>query len=224
MRVPCAGVQEPDGRRVFHAVTDGTGGLIFLKTLLAEYLSEKYGLNVPAEHGVLGRLEEPDEEELEDSFLRYAGDVKGQPQGGDRLAFKRHAGPDGYVNLVTMMLRVPEVKACAEGARGHGDGASVRGDDAGNRSLASGKGSRSKPQKAREGDGSGQPAGAVSEPHTLRNFASYVNTEIDPASARIRLTKSASSYTTRWGSATTRRRCARKSRRMWQAKNRPCCA
>lgn len=60
----------------FHAVTDGTGGLIFLKTLLAEYLSEKYGLNVPAEHGVLGRLEEPDEEELEDSFLRYAGDVK----------------------------------------------------------------------------------------------------------------------------------------------------
>ena len=41
----------------FHALTDGTGALVFVKTLLAEYLSEKYGLSVPAEKGVLGRLE-----------------------------------------------------------------------------------------------------------------------------------------------------------------------
>ena len=59
----------------FHALTDGTGALVFVKTLLAEYLSEKYGLSVPAEKGVLGRLEEPAPEELEDSFARYAGDV-----------------------------------------------------------------------------------------------------------------------------------------------------
>ena len=59
----------------FHAVTDGTGGLIFLKTLVAEYLCQKYGITVPAEKGVLGRLEEPSPQELEDSFLRYAGDV-----------------------------------------------------------------------------------------------------------------------------------------------------
>ncbi len=39
----------------FHALTDGTGGLIFLKTLLAEYLTQKYGIAVPAERGVLGR-------------------------------------------------------------------------------------------------------------------------------------------------------------------------
>ena len=48
----------------FHALTDGTGALVFVKTLLAEYLSEKYGLSVPAEKGVLGRLEEPAPEEL----------------------------------------------------------------------------------------------------------------------------------------------------------------
>ena len=59
----------------FHALTDGTGGLIFLKTLVAEYLTQKYGVAIPAENGVLGRLEEPDPEELEDSFLHYAGDV-----------------------------------------------------------------------------------------------------------------------------------------------------
>ena len=36
----------------FHAITDGTGGTIFLKTLLAEYLCQKYGITVPAEDGV----------------------------------------------------------------------------------------------------------------------------------------------------------------------------
>ena len=98
----------------FHAVTDGTGGLIFLKTLLAEYLSEKYGINVPAEKGVLGRLEEPDEEELEDSFLRYAGDVKASRREATAWHLSGTPEPDGYVNLITMMLRVPEVKACAK--------------------------------------------------------------------------------------------------------------
>ena len=48
----------------FHAVTDGNGGMTFFKTLLAEYISQKYGVAVPTEHGVLGRLEEPDEEGL----------------------------------------------------------------------------------------------------------------------------------------------------------------
>ena len=57
----------------FHSLTDGTGGMIFLKTLLAEYLLQKYGLQSAAEEGVLGRLEEPSPEELEDSFQRYAG-------------------------------------------------------------------------------------------------------------------------------------------------------
>ena len=59
----------------FHSLTDGTGGLIFLKTLVAEYLQQKYGVDIPAEKGVLGRLEEPSKEEMEDSFLRYAAPV-----------------------------------------------------------------------------------------------------------------------------------------------------
>ena len=59
----------------FHSLTDGTGALIFLKSLTAEYLEQKYGISVPAEHGVLDRRQEPQEEELEDSFLKYAGPV-----------------------------------------------------------------------------------------------------------------------------------------------------
>lgn len=59
----------------FHSLTDGTGGLIFLKTLTAEYLEQKYGISIPCEDGVLDRREEPSEDELEDSFLKYAGPV-----------------------------------------------------------------------------------------------------------------------------------------------------
>lgn len=57
----------------FHSLTDGTGALIFLKALTAEYLEQKYSVSIPCEHGVLDRREEPKAEELEDSFLKYAG-------------------------------------------------------------------------------------------------------------------------------------------------------
>ena len=77
----------------FHAVTDGTGGLIFLKTLRGGIsVPEIRHFNIPAEHGVLGRLEDPDPEELEDSFLRYAGDITASRSRADRLPPERHAG------------------------------------------------------------------------------------------------------------------------------------
>lgn len=60
---------------MFHSLTDGNGGLVFLKTLLAEYIQQKYGISIPATEGVLGRLEEPMADEMEDSFHKYAGPV-----------------------------------------------------------------------------------------------------------------------------------------------------
>ena len=98
----------------FHALTDGTGALVFVKTLLAEYLSEKDGLSVPAEKGVLGRLEEPSPEELEDSFARYAGDVTASR--AESTAYHLSGTPerDGYKNLVTMMIPAEKLRACAK--------------------------------------------------------------------------------------------------------------
>ena len=57
----------------FHALTDGNGGLVFLKTLLAEYLYQKYKLDLEYKDGILDRLEEPRDEELEDSFFKHSG-------------------------------------------------------------------------------------------------------------------------------------------------------
>lgn len=84
---------------IFHSITDGTGGLIFLKTLSAEYLSRKYGLKIPAENGVLGRLDEPDERELEDSFLKYAAPVAASRKERTAWHFTGTAEKGEHLNL-----------------------------------------------------------------------------------------------------------------------------
>ncbi|NLG23812.1 MAG: hypothetical protein GX558_00535, partial [Clostridiales bacterium] len=57
---------------VFHALTDGTGALVFLLTMTAEYLRLKYGADIPPGDRILDVSQPPDPAELEDSFLRYA--------------------------------------------------------------------------------------------------------------------------------------------------------
>ncbi len=57
---------------VFHAITDGTGAMVFLKTLAAQYLELRYpDLRIPPQHDIRDREELPRLEELEDSFSRF---------------------------------------------------------------------------------------------------------------------------------------------------------
>lgn len=88
----------------FHSLTDGTGGMIFLKTLLAEYLQQKYGLSIPAELGVLNRLEEPSEEELEDSFLKYAGPVNASRKENTAWHLSGTPEPGGFQTLTCFQI------------------------------------------------------------------------------------------------------------------------
>ena len=57
---------------IFHALTDGTGGLIFLLTLAAEYLRLKYGARIPSGGYVLDTSEKPKPGEVSDAFLDVA--------------------------------------------------------------------------------------------------------------------------------------------------------
>lgn len=93
----------------FHSLTDGNGGVIFLKALLAEYLQQKYHLVIPAEHGVVGRLEEPSPEELEDSFLKYAGPVCASRRENNAWHLKGTPEPDGFLNVTCFQLPVAQV-------------------------------------------------------------------------------------------------------------------
>lgn len=98
----------------FHALTDGSGALVFIKTLAAEYITQKYGEDVPNEHGVLCRLEAPSEAELEDSFLKYSGDVRASRS--ERTAYHLSGTPEknGRIDLVTLMLDADAVRTCAK--------------------------------------------------------------------------------------------------------------
>ncbi len=95
---------------LFHALTDGTGGMIFLKTLLAEYLSRKYDISVPNTDGVLCRMDEPSPEELEDSFIKNAGTVSAGRKEATAYRLTGTTEPDGFVHLTTFMLDAAEVK------------------------------------------------------------------------------------------------------------------
>ena len=98
------------GKRVaiemFHSLTDGNGGLIFLKTLVAEYLQQKYGLSIPPEQGVLGRLEEPSAEELEDSFLKHAGPIPASRKATDAYRITGTPEPEDFLNITCLQLPV----------------------------------------------------------------------------------------------------------------------
>ena len=94
---------------IFHSITDGTGAMIFLKSLVAEYIQQKYGEYVPAEFGVLGRLEEPSAEELEDSYQKHVGSIEASRK--ENTAWKVIGSPEpgGYLNLTCFELSAKEV-------------------------------------------------------------------------------------------------------------------
>lgn len=92
----------------FHSLTDGTGAMIFLKTLVAEYLEQKHCVSIPAEHGVLDRKQNPLSEELEDCFPKYAGSVPASRKDTNAWHMSGVTQPDGFLNLTCFKLSVKE--------------------------------------------------------------------------------------------------------------------
>ena len=94
---------------LFHSLTDGNGALVFLKSLVAEYLQQKHGIHIPAQHGVLGRLEEPSQEELEDSFQKYGGTIQASRKSNDAWRLYGTPEEDDFLHLTCFQLPVQDV-------------------------------------------------------------------------------------------------------------------
>ena len=92
----------------FHSLTDGTGALVFLKSLVAEYLEQKYKIEIPCEHGVLSRREAPSEEELEDCFPKNAGAVAASRKDTDAWHMYGEPQKDGFLHLTCFHIPVKE--------------------------------------------------------------------------------------------------------------------
>ncbi len=98
----------------FHVLTDGTGGMVFLKTLVAEYMEIKNGEKIPRGNGILDCKEEPTEEETEDSFLRHAR--KATLSVGDSKAWhiKGTKESAGYMNVITAIIPASQLHTKAK--------------------------------------------------------------------------------------------------------------
>jgi len=99
---------------LFHGLTDGNGAMIFLKTLVAEYITQKYGVDIPSEHGVLSRRELPRDEEMEDSFGKYSGKVAKSRSEHDAYKLPGTPESDGFLHVTTLIGSVAEMKAKAK--------------------------------------------------------------------------------------------------------------
>ncbi len=95
----------------FHSLTDGNGALIFLKTLVATYLENRYGIDIPHTDGVLDISVRARKEELEDSFLKYSGKVASGRKDTDAYMHSGNAIEDGFTPLITGVTDIDEIKS-----------------------------------------------------------------------------------------------------------------
>ena len=88
----------------FHAVTDGTGGLVFAKNLAAEYIRLRYRVEIPAEEGIRDLAEAPRRSEFEDRFQDTAGPVAAPRDSRDVYRPKGRLEPDRFLHVTCGIL------------------------------------------------------------------------------------------------------------------------
>lgn len=88
----------------FHAVTDGTGAMVFAKTLAAEYIRLRCGAEIPPSHGILDLREEPHPEELVDSFQQNAGPVAAPRDSVNVYRIGGTKEPDRFLHVTLGMV------------------------------------------------------------------------------------------------------------------------
>ncbi len=163
----------------FHVLTDGTGGLTFLQTLVAEYLKLCHHADIPRSNAILDCNEAPREEETEDSFFENSGQITQSRREAKAYHIVGTDESDGFVNVVSGTVDASDILT-----RAREKGVSVTEyltavlllsvDDI-QRSRAIVR-SRMKPVKVCV------PVNLrkIFPSKTLRNFSNYVNPGIDP--------------------------------------------
>ena len=164
---------------IFHVLTDGMGGLCFLRTLVAEYLRIRYNADIPRSAQILDCSQPPSPEELEDSYLKYARIHAKMRQESPAYQIKGTKDDPHYMNITTGVL-----DASAVAARAKSYSVSVNVFLTAVLLLAVYKHQQQQPNRHNR-----KLPVRINVPvnlrqlyptKTLRNFASYVNPGIDP--------------------------------------------
>jgi len=99
---------------IFHVLTDGSGGLCFLKTLVAEYLRIKYGAVIPRNGEILDCSLPPPPDETEDAYLKYSRNGARSRREPDAYYWRGTDEPDGFVHIITALIPVDAALASAK--------------------------------------------------------------------------------------------------------------
>lgn len=94
----------------FHALTDGTGGITFLLTLVAEYLRIKYKIKIPYSEKILNPKENSKADEIEDSFLKYSRNYGGILKEKTAYHQKGTTEESHKLNIITGKIDINEIK------------------------------------------------------------------------------------------------------------------
>ena len=98
----------------FHSVTDGSGAITLLKSILAEYY-RRLGEDIPNENGVLSPKDAPRAGEIEDSFRRNFRKELGMAGRSGKRAFQlREKGPFAPWHRTELSMPLSELKPIAK--------------------------------------------------------------------------------------------------------------
>ena len=98
-----------------HSLGDGTGGMSVLLTMTAEYLKMKGHSEITGGGLVLNVDEEPDPEELEDAYMRYANAKVCPPRPGEKTYRVRGTKEPFYtLNIIDGIMSVSQVLEVAK--------------------------------------------------------------------------------------------------------------
>ena len=97
-----------------HSLGDGTGGMCVLQTITAVYL-RLLGAEISNGYFVLDVNEEPDPEELEDAYMRYANAQVCPPRPAEKT-YRVRGTPEPFhtFNIIDGIMSVKEVNAAAK--------------------------------------------------------------------------------------------------------------
>lgn len=99
---------------LFHSITDGNGALVFVKTLAAEYVRIRYGVQVPYDNGILNVSDPPAAEELEDCFAKYASPVNPGWKEPDAYQLSGTPEEDGFTHVTCGILDAEAIHSMAK--------------------------------------------------------------------------------------------------------------
>ena len=99
---------------VYHVLSDGGGGICFMKTLLAEYLRLKYGAEIPRGDEILDCNELAQANELEDSYIKYARKTRFENHDKNSYYLSGTPETDDFIHITSGIIPVKDILAQAK--------------------------------------------------------------------------------------------------------------